>query len=235
MGPFGQSMSLKSVFSGGGRVSLALIACFAVAGCGGGLTGATSGVSDRFGQLFGSGSSASSNANAQLAGTPAGAAGGISVTDNCPGIAIREGAATYQVGTKGREVANNDDLRYQGTITRNARDCSMMGGQMNARIGIQGRIVVGPAGSPPVVNVPIRIAVVQEGVQPKTIVSKLYQTSVDMAGQDSVPFSFVAEDVAFPTPSPSVIDSYVFYIGFDPDGGKTPPAKGKARRAPSPG
>jgi hypothetical protein len=45
-----------------------------------------------------------------------------------------------------------------------------------------------------------------------------------------VPFSFVAEDVSFPTPSPDAIDSYVFYVGFDPDGAKPQPAKGRARR-----
>lgn len=231
MGRFVQAISLKTALSGSGRSALVVAACLGLAGCGGGLTGVTSGVSDRFSQLFGSGTPASANANASLVGTPAGGTGGISVTENCPGVAIREGAATYQVGTKGRDVASNDDLRFQATISRNARDCSMMGGQMNARIGIQGRVIAGPAGSPSTVTVPIRIAVVQEGVSPKTIASKLYQTTVDMAGQDTVPFSFVAEDVAFPTPSPDVIDSYVFYIGFDPDGGKPPPrAKGNPRR-----
>lgn len=230
MGRFVQAIGLKVAKSGGSRAALVIMACMGLAGCGGGLTNVTSGVSDRFSQLFGSGTPASTNANASLVGTPPGATGGISVTDNCPGVAIREGAATYQVGTRGREIANNDDLRFQATISRNARDCSMMGGQMNARIGIQGRVIAGPAGSPPTVTVPIRIAVVQEGVSPKTITSKLYQTTVDMAGQDTVPFSFVAEDVAFPTPSPDVIDSYVFYIGFDADGGKPPPRAKGARR-----
>lgn len=215
---------------GRARAGVVLAACLGVAGCGGGLSGVTSGVGDRFSQLFGAGTPATANAKATLAGTPPGSPGNISVADNCPGVAIREGAATYQMGTRGREIANNDDLRYQVTISRNARDCSLMGGQMNARIGIQGRVIAGPAGSPPTVTVPIRIAVVQEGVSPKTIASKFYQTTVDMSGQDSVPFSFVAEDVSFPTPPRDVIDSYVFYVGFDPDGAKPQPAKGRARR-----
>jgi hypothetical protein len=102
---------------------------------------------------------------------------------------------------------------------------------VNARVGIQGRIIVGPAGAPPSVDVPIRVAVVQEGVQPKTIATKLYRTQVDLGGQDNVPFSFVAEDVAFPTPPPETVSSYVIYIGFDPEGARAAPPrqKGKAR------
>ena len=122
-------------------------------------------------------------------------------------------------------------MRYQGTIIRNARDCTLFGGQVNVRVGIQGRIIVGPAGAPPAVDVPIRVAVVQEGVQPKTVATKLYRTTVDLAGQDNVPFSFVAEECPSRLPSPETVASYVIYIGFDPEGARAPPPrqKGKAR------
>lgn len=217
-----------------------------LAGCGGiGGGGGGPSMGDRFSQLFGSGSPATSNA--QLVGTPpkpfggsAAAGGGVQAApgvqgapfENCPGVAVREGASTLQVGTKGTTVADNNDLRYQGTIVRNARDCTVVGnGQVNARVGIQGRVIVGPAGAPPSVDIPLRVAVVQEGVQPKTVATKLYRTTVDLGGQDNVPFSFVAEDVTFPIPSPEAVDAYVIYIGFDPEGGRTAPQrKGRAAR-----
>ena len=203
-----------------------------LANCGGG--GAS--VGDRFSQLFGS--SSGSTTQAQLVGTPPAPFGGSGAPaaqggpyQDCPGVAIREGASTLQIGTKPGPVADNNEVRYQGTISRNARDCTVFGGQVNARVGIQGRIIVGPAGAPPTVDVPIRVAVVQEGVQPKTVATKLYRTQVDLAGQDNVAFSFVAEDVTFPTPSPETVASYVIYIGFDPEGARAAPPrqKGKAR------
>ena len=43
--------------------------------------------------------------------------------------------------------AVGNDLRYQATITRTARDCTQNGGQITARIGIQGRVIAGPAGA----------------------------------------------------------------------------------------
>ena len=180
-----------------------------------------------------------STTQAQLVGTPPAPFGGTAARppgqggpyQDCPGVAIREGASTLQVGVKPGPVTDNNEVRYQGTISRNARDCTLFGGQVNARVGIQGRIIVGPAGAPPAVDVPIRVAVVQEGVQPKTIATKLYRTTVDLAGQDNVSFSFVAEDMAFPAPPPEAVASYVIYIGFDPEGARAAPPrqKGKAR------
>ena len=49
------------------------------------------------------------------------------------------------------------------------------------RVGVQGRAIVGPAGAPSQVNVPIRYAVVQEGVEPKTIVTKFRRLPVALA------------------------------------------------------
>ncbi len=198
-----------------------------VAGCGGGsmLSSSSddkSSVGSRFSQLFGSGS----DSKAQLVGTPPNPA---AVDDpSCPSVAIREGTATYAVGAQGKP-ATGSDLRFQGTLVSYARDCTRVGGQVNARIGVEGRVIVGPAGAPGAVDLPIRIALVQEGVQPKTIVTKLYNTPVDLGDRANVSFSFVAEDVSYPIPAPGVADAYVFYVGFDPNGAKPerPAKKGR--------
>ena len=98
----------------------------------------------------------------------------------CPPVSIRAGASTYAVAAPGKQAVGND-LRYQATITRTARDCTVNGDQITARIGIQGRVIAGPAGSPPTVEIPLRVAVVQGGVQEKTIATKVYRTTVSMA------------------------------------------------------
>jgi hypothetical protein len=217
------SGAMQSVF----RYGSLLAAGVMLANCGGG--GASLGVGDRFSQLFGG---SSSNTNAQLVGTPPGTYAGApqgGPYEDCPAVAIREGASTLQIGMRPGAVTDNNDLRFQGTITRNARDCTQLAGQVNVRVGVQGRIIVGPAGAPPAVDVPIRVAVVQEGVQPKTVATKLYRTQVDLAGQDNVSFSFVAEDLSFPIPPPEAVAAYVIYIGFDPEGARAPAPRQKGR------
>ena len=125
--------------------------------------------------------------------------------------------------------ATGSDLRYQATITRTARDCTQVGDQISARIGIQGRVIGGPAWTPGNVEVPLRVAVVQGGVNEKPISTKAYQTTVSMADSDSVPFSLVAEDMVYPVPPGAEGDAYIFYIGFDPQA-LTPEPKAPTKR-----
>ena len=75
------------------------------------------------------------------------------------------------------------DLRYQGSITRTARECHLNGSTMTMKVGIEGRIITGPAGGPGNVDVPMRIAVVQEGVTPKVVASKFGRETVTLYRQ----------------------------------------------------
>ena len=144
----------------------------------------------------------------------------------CPPVSIRAGASTYAVAAPGKQPVGND-LRVQATITRTARDCTKANGEITARIGIQGRIIAGPAGAPASVEIPMRIAVVQGGVSEKVIATKPYRTTVTMTEDGNVPFSLVADDVVYPIPPGALGDSYIFYIGFDPQA-LTPEPKAKA-------
>jgi hypothetical protein len=133
----------------------------------------------------------------------------------CPPVTVRAGASTDAVAAPGKQPVGND-LRFQATITKMARECSVNGGVITARIGIQGRVIAGPAGAPSSIQVPIRVAVVQGGVSEKTIATKAYQTTVNMSETGSEPFTMVAEDLVYPAPPGALGDSYIFYIGFDP-------------------
>ena len=174
-----------------------------------------SSIGTRFSELFGS----KSQAVGETAPPP------VNNELSCPPVNIRAGASTYAVAVPGKQPVGND-LRYQVTITRTARDCTQTGGEITARIGILGRVIAGPAGNPPTVEIPLRVAVVQGGIQEKTIATKVYRTTVSMNDAGSVPFSLVAEDVVYPVPPGAAGDSYIFYIGFDPQALKPePPAK----------
>jgi hypothetical protein len=140
----------------------------------------------------------------------------------CPPVSIRFGASTLSVGLPGKP-ASGLDLRYQVSILRTARDCTLSNGQITARIGIQGRIINGAAGAPPVVDIPMRVAVMQEGVGSKVIFTKAAQTSVTLSDAGYTDFSAVIEDVVYPVPPGDTGDSYVFYVGFDPAGQKPAP------------
>jgi hypothetical protein len=183
-----------------------------------------SGIASRFSQLFGSKSQ-----EATTTSTPS-----TQATENsdltCPSVAIRYGASTLSVGLPGKQASGND-LRYQGSITRTARDCTLQNGQVTARIGILGRIIVGPAGAPPTVDVPLRVAVVQDGAPEKVITTKAIRTTVSIAPEEqNAEFSLVAEDVTYPAPTVDANDKYIFYVGFDPAGLKPEAPHGRKKK-----
>ncbi|TPQ41569.1 hypothetical protein C2U70_02550 [Bradyrhizobium guangdongense] len=180
-------------------------------------------LTDRFKSLFGG----KSDEPAQTAPAPNPAE---APEVDCPQVTVRAGASTYTVSLQGKQAGSND-VRYQASITKMARECIRNGGEITARVGIQGRVVAGPAGAPASVDIPLRIAVVQGGIGEKVIASKAYRTTVSMSEDGSVPFTFVAEDLVYPLPSAAVADNYIFYVGFDPQalagGSKAAPKKKK--------
>ena len=176
-----------------------------LSGCGGNLLGSST-------NIFGS--------SKATTGEPAAGVGGATAASDveCPGVDVRAGAATLMIGSKpGAGEPSALDLRYQGSINRTARECHVNSGMMTMKVGIEGRVITGPAGGPGNVDVPLRIAVVKEGPEPKTIVSKFARIPVTITGSvDRVTFTHVESDIAFPLPTPVAdIDAYVVYVGFD--------------------
>jgi hypothetical protein len=138
----------------------------------------------------------------------------------CPGVDIRTGASTMNIAAKTAD-ATAGDLRYQLSFGQTARECAVQGAAMIIKVGVQGRVILGPMGAPGQVEVPLRYAVVREGPQPKTVVTKFKRISVTVApSQTHVQFVDIEEGLTFPMPPKSELDAYVVYVGFDEIGDK---------------
>jgi hypothetical protein len=205
------------------RIVAAVSAVSVLCGC----SGATSSLPSIGGGLPSWFRSSSPAAQAQASAPQA------SLTDDCPSMDIRTGAATLAVAAKGQQPTANE-LRYQLTFTELARQCFVEGGNVRMRVGVHGRAVVGPAGAPPQVSVPIRYAVVREGVQPTTITTKFKRIAVTLPpGTGNVVFTDIEEDLSFPLPPLPELQAYVVYVGFDEVGDqqqRPQPAKKKSPR-----
>jgi hypothetical protein len=157
----------------------------------------------------------------------------LSMEDNCPTVDVRSGAGTLAVGSKGRPTSATD-VRYQLTFTQIARQCALSGQTIRMRVGVQGRALVGPAGAPSQIEVPLRYAVVREGPEPKTIATKFRRIGIDLpTGAPNALFTDIEDDLSFPLPPLDELMAYVVYVGFDEMGDRIerrPPAKkGKAK------
>lgn len=156
------------------------------------------------------------------AGTAAVVAGDADPSDfTCPPIQVRAGAAAWQV-----TEPQDGGVRYQATLGQFSRECRFTSPDMNMRVGIQGRVLLGPKGGPGKLTVPIRLAVVEEGPAPKTVWTKFYAVPVEVGERVmQVDFGLVADDVNFPRPTPALSERYIVYVGFDPQGKEEKPAR----------
>jgi hypothetical protein len=150
-----------------------------------------------------------------------------SVDIDCPSVTIRTGAAAWQISAG----SGPTNVRYQGSLGQLARECAVLGDVMTMRVGVEGRLLVGPKGGAGSVNVPLRIALVAEGPQPKPIWSKFYSVPVTVPPNASQAiFSQVEDDLTFPLPANRKVDNYIVYVGFDPQGAAT---ASKTKSAPA--
>jgi hypothetical protein len=156
---------------------------------------------------------------------------------DCPGVEIRQGASTFQQsGPDNGSTALS--LRYQANFIRFARECAVQAGNVVMKVGVEGRVILGPAGTAGPLTLPVRLAVVKEGLEPQTIWTKFYMVPVVMPpGQPNVLFTHVEDAMSFPKPPGDDLDKYVVYVGFDPDSAaaeKKKPAPKATPKKPKP-
>jgi hypothetical protein len=165
---------------------------------------------------------------------PSTTTGAASPEIECPGVEYRQGAATWAMNGPATE-STALSLRYQLSFIQTARECILAGNNLTIKVGIQGRVVVGPAGSAGTINIPVRYALVREGLQPQTLWTKLFMVPVTIPpGDVNLTWVHVQEEMTVPRPSAQDLEAYVVYIGFDPDGAagvkSKPAAKPKTAR-----
>lgn len=127
----------------------------------------------------------------------------------CPGVTLRDGTAFFNSYAKGGQ----DDpakLVHQSAITDVTRSCTRADGQMTIKVGVAGKVVVGPAGGAGTVNMPIRIAVIR-GTE--VLYSQLHKNVVQVTDPSTATqFVFTVPNVVIPIPTARDIQ---IFAGFD--------------------
>jgi hypothetical protein len=178
-----------------------------------------------FPKLFGGGEAPAAGA------PPTPPSGGPSDLD-CPEILVDGGNAELRVPPG----AESSAVRYQLSIGRVARECSVVGGQLSIKVGVEGAAVLGPLGAPGTYSAGLRIGLRrikdEASLSPKT-----YRVSATVpAGAARGDFRLVADPMLVPYTSVHAADDYEIVIAFASGGGEaatpgdTKKKHGKRRR-----
>jgi len=141
----------------------------------------------------------------------------------CPEVDIRDGGAALRVGG-----AENSSVRYQFEIVDVARECDPAGNQAGIKVGVKGRLIIGPAGSPGTYDAGLRV-VVRRDADDKEVFAKTYRVSATATDSGSGDFSLVTEPIMLPLANVDLADDYSIIVGFGGDSGAPPGHKRAAR------
>jgi hypothetical protein len=130
---------------------------------------------------------------------------------DCPQVEVQDGTAAIRVGGQ-----DNQSVRYQFEVTQTARECKVEGAQFAIKVGVAGRLLVGPAGSAGSYSAPVRI-VVRNDTTSKPVISKLYkvEATADAASNLQAPFQLVSEPLLLPYEHKWADQDYTVLVGFD--------------------
>ena len=142
----------------------------------------------------------------------------------CPQIEVRQDTAYYDLYVP-KEPPDANKLRYQAVINKVARQCDFQPDYIAIKLGFAGRVLVGPAGGPGEVALPVRAELAGKG--DKVVWSKTYKVPVSVAeGAGSQFFVHVADDLVYQLRYGEKLDDFRVYIGFDKEDGATKPLAG---------
>lgn len=137
----------------------------------------------------------------------------LAIKRQCPPIDILQGAAAYPVyDTPGS--TDPFSLRYQATIGDTARECSNLGVEAGIRVGIVGRLILGPKGAPGVYRVPLRIAVLDDAEKPIYSQSRMVEVTV-APGEQLASFTHIEDNIVVPIPD-NRFQGWRIVVGYDP-------------------
>lgn len=129
----------------------------------------------------------------------------------CPPVSVRGGTEAFTVYERGHE-GEPEYVRYQGSITKTARECRKTLDGFEVKVGVAGRVVVGPKGSAGTATLPVRVALTQQSTGVKF--SELYKVAVTITPPVlDGGFSQVVDWIPV-TATPEEKD-FIIYVGFD--------------------
>lgn len=134
----------------------------------------------------------------------------------CPEISLLDGTEAQRISVNG--VAGNAGVKQQYSIVDFGRECRISGNQITLKVGVQGKVLLGPAGAPGTFDVPVRIAVVNK-LDARPVVSKLYRVAASIpTGQTGTAYSLVADSLVVPMGANQTAQDFSIKVGLDTGG-----------------
>lgn len=145
----------------------------------------------------------------------------------CPQVDVAEGGAAMSAFGGGR-VGQQNALRNQITLSNFARECRPQpDGSVVVKVGVQGRVLLGPAGTPGSFSSPVHFTI---KVGDRVITTRVQQVGAKVpAGDTQAAFTVVQDGLVVPRAD---ANEFEIEVGLGAGrGGKKAPARGARAQA----
>ena len=200
------------------------VAAVSVSGCG--LNTLTSGLGN--GVLGGGGSSstvASVTPEQMLSAAKAGGSttttGSVNVAHGCPRFQPwpRDNILTiYEPGRAGDGLA----VMHRGEITKTARECQVVGGQVVVKYGFAGRVLLGPRGQAGRITMPVNVFVTD--AKRERLANERMAVDVDVSTESPIGYFSAVRTVTIPVPEGARPGEFDVFVGFEQAPAQAPAA-----------
>ena len=147
---------------------------------------------------------------------------------DCPAVLADDSTSSDRVFVGGSQ--SSDQVRYQYDIAQLARQCDVENGQLAIKVGVEGRLVLGPAGAAGSFVAPVHIQIKRQS-DGKVLVDKVYRTNVTVpAATGEAVFDTVSEPLVVPFTREQADQDYSISVGFAQRDVANPVPRGKRRR-----
>ena len=134
------------------------------------------------------------------------------VAHGCPRfvVASRDNNITfYEPGRAGDGLA----IMHRGEITKTARECQVVNGQVTVKYGFSGRVLLGPKGKPGNITLPLNIAVTDS--KRAKVASDTMKIDVAVGADKPIGYFSAVRTVTFAVPEGSRPGEFELMVGFD--------------------
>lgn len=134
------------------------------------------------------------------------------IATECPPIKVRNGGEAL-FSYANNKIGDARALNFQAVIDKQSRNCVVSNGLITVKMGVVGRLLLGPSGEQQDFTLPLRFAVERDEV---AVFSQKYDIPVRVTPPNqSEEFVKVVENVAIPYLGGEDI---TIWVGFDPKG-----------------
>ena len=131
---------------------------------------------------------------------------------DCPDVDVFPGGATARVGGP-----SNAEVRYQFDLSDIARQCDPQGDKFALKVGVAGRLLIGPAGRPGAYSTTLRVQVKRD-IDDKVLFDKSYPVAADTNGADQGTYKVVSDPVVLPLTRARLDLDYSISVGLNSAG-----------------